>query len=84
MSSPASREYAYRALALLGLCALTSSSIAQANECDTPAAEPCACRSTVSSASVKTRAHSARRADAAAKQKKSAPAAKQALAQISR
>lgn len=85
MSSQTHRQYAYRALALLGLCALASSPIARADDCDTPAAESCACQSTVGSASVKAKAGSAQRAEAASKQKKSAQAAKpQALAQRAR
>jgi hypothetical protein len=81
MSSPSQRQYAYRALALLSLCALTSSPIARANDCDTPAAESCACQSTVASPSLKTKGRSAPRAEADSKQKKSAQAPKpQALA----
>ncbi len=85
MSSPSQRKYAYRALALLSLCALTSSPIARANDCDTPAAEPCACQSTVASASPKTKGRSAQRAGAGSKEKKSAQAPKpQSLAHRSR
>ncbi len=76
MSSPSQRQYAYRALALLGLCALTSSPVARANDCDTPAAESCACQSSVTSASLKTKGRSAQRAEAGSKQKKSAQAPK--------
>jgi hypothetical protein len=74
MSSRSQRQYAYRALALLSLCALTSSPIARANDCDTPAAESCACQSTVASASPKAKGRSAQRAEAGSKQKKSAQA----------
>ncbi len=85
MSSPSQRKYVYRALALLGLCALTSGPIARANDCDTPAAESCACQSTVGSASLKAKGRSAQHAEVGSKQKKSAQAAKpQALAHRSR
>jgi hypothetical protein len=42
-----SSQVKYRALALLGLCSLMSSSVARADDCDTPAAESCACMSQV-------------------------------------
>lgn len=85
MSSASQRQYAYRALALLSLCALISSPIARANDCDTPAAEPCACQSTGASASNKTKGRSAQRAEAGSKQKKSAqPPKPQAVAHRSR
>jgi len=39
------RQIASSVLGLVALCALTVSSIARADDCDTPSAESCACQS---------------------------------------
>jgi len=43
--NPLQRPIASYVLALVTLCALTVSSIAKAEDCDTPSAESCACQS---------------------------------------
>lgn len=48
-----SNQMKYRVLALLGLVSLMSGSVARANDCDTPAAETCACMSQIASAPAK-------------------------------
>lgn len=64
------RQFAHYALAFLVLCALTTSSVARANECDTPAAESCACQSQMTEAPSKAKARSAKHAEAAAQHRK--------------
>jgi hypothetical protein len=64
------RRFAHYALAFFVLCAVTTSSVARANECDTPAAESCACQSQNAQATSKAKARSAKHAEAAAQHKK--------------
>gem|GEM_PF-3400817 len=48
-----SNQMKNRTLALLGLVSLMGGSVARADDCDTPMAESCACRSQVVSAPAK-------------------------------
>lgn len=66
-----SNQMKYRTLALLGLVSLMGGSVARADDCDTPIAESCACRSQVVSAPAKRQPTKAAKASSARAEKKS-------------
>jgi len=66
-----SNQMKYRTLALLGLVSLMGSSVARADDCDTPMAESCACRSQVASAPAKHQPTKTAKASSARVEKKS-------------
>ena len=65
-----SNQLKNRTLALLGLVSLMGSSVARADDCDTPAAESCACKSQLS-APVKRQSTKTAKANSARAEKKS-------------
>lgn len=65
-----SNQMKNRTLALLGLISLMSASVARADDCDTPIAESCACRSQVASAPAKSQPAKAAKASSMRASKK--------------